>query len=171
MESPITVREGRDAAGRFMPGNSIAPGRPPNMGATFLEHCLELTRVDEDGAARYDADQLRRMTRDPKCPHLRAGAAASILRLRTTGFGRSGKPLAADDLERLLDRSMGKPPLAIFTKHVRSGADPAQVYRELAALIAAHPELARLQVPAQIANDEPVDTCPVDTTARVLPAD
>ena len=87
------------------------------MGASITEW---MNRLDD-----RDDDQLQAIMDDQKAPRSKRLAAQSLLRASLMDFAKNGKPLAADDLDRIL-------------QVVR---DPAALTLELMQLLAEHPEL------------------------------
>ncbi len=76
----------------------------------------------------------------PDNPNSKVVAAQGILRSRLNDFAKNGKPLASDDLNRLLEHTHGKPRQRIeVTQEIRQ--DPDALRLELLTLLADHPEL------------------------------
>ncbi len=77
----------------------------------------------------------------PDNPNSKIAAAKGLLRSRLDEFAKNGKPLASDDLNRLLEHTHGKPRQRIeVTQEIRR--DPNALRLELLTLLAEHPELA-----------------------------
>ena len=85
-------------------------------------------------------EQLSEIQKDQKAPRAKRLAAASILRASVMDFAKNGKPLAADDLDRLLDRTHGKAVQRVEVTQTEK-RDPDAVRLELLQLLAEHPEL------------------------------
>ena len=85
-------------------------------------------------------DELRRIGKSDKEPIPKRQAAKSLLRSLDDEYAKNGRPYAADDLDRVLDRTEGKPTqrVAVETKETK---DPVALRVELLAIIAEHPEL------------------------------
>jgi hypothetical protein len=114
-----------------------------------MDWLTELASEDDNGNARYSADTLTAINADPASPHLKASAAAMLLRMRQSGHARNGLPLANADLERLLDRTLGKPKaqVEVTSKKQVTLTDVNRLRAELLAdlrdMVAANPEEAR----------------------------
>ena len=60
---------------------------------------------------------LKRIAADEAEPWPRRMAADMLLRGRTKGFSKAGKPLAGEDIDRAFDRTIGKAPQQIIVQH------------------------------------------------------
>ncbi len=79
----------------------------------------------------------------PDNPNSKIVAAQGILRSRLGEFAKNGKPLASDDLNRILEHTHGKPRQRIeVTQEIRR--DPREMMIELMTMMAEHPELGPL---------------------------
>ena len=109
-------------------------GHSRSMGASTIEW---MNRLDIVSTAELERIRDAEVSRDN--PHSKAIAAAAILRARTDGFAKNGAPFAANDVDRLLDRTVGKATQRVEVQQQQI-ADPAALKLELARLIAEHPE-------------------------------
>ncbi len=80
-----------------------------SAGATIREWWNMLCETDDDGCALYDDDELRRIADDPTESHPKRLAAKEILQAHEEGLTKFGKRLGADSLDRIMDRTEGKP--------------------------------------------------------------
>ena len=134
---------------RVMHPNSLANLEPPfgdnfdprrangrNAGASMIEWFNRLSGMDPP----ISDDELRRIGKSDKEPIPKRQAAKSLLRSLDDEYAKNGRPYAADDLDRVLDRTEGKPTqrVAVETKETK---DPVALRVELLAIIAEHPEL------------------------------
>ena len=87
-------------------------------------------------------DELRRIGKSDKEPIPKRQAAKSLLRSLDDEYAKNGRPYAADDLDRVLDRTEGKPTQRVAVE-TRETKDPAALRVELLAVLAEHPELLR----------------------------
>ena len=111
-----------------------------SAGATIREWWNTLCETDDDGYALYDDEELRCIADDPKESHPKRLAAKEILQAHEEGLTKFGKRLGADSLDRIMDRTVGKP-----TQHVevvkQEVADPRALMVQFAALLAESPQL------------------------------
>ena len=113
------------------------PGDPRNghsrsMGASYIEWCNRL-----EGETDKALETIRASDEEPRSKRL---AAATLIRASMQEFAKNGRPYAADDLDRILDRTHGKALQRVEVKREET-MDPALVKLELVKLLAAHPEL------------------------------
>jgi len=87
-------------------------------------------------------DELRRIGKSDKEPIPKRQAAKSLLRSLDDEYAKNGRPFAADDLDRVLDRTEGKPTQRVAVE-TREFKDPAAMRVELLAVLAEHPEVLR----------------------------
>ncbi len=80
-----------------------------SAGATIREWWNTLCEMDDDGDALYDDEELRHIADDPKESHPKRLAAKEILQAHEEGLTKFGKRLGADSLDRIMDRTEGKP--------------------------------------------------------------
>ncbi len=80
-----------------------------SAGATIREWWNTLCEMDDDGYALYDDEELRCIADDPKESHPKRLAAKEILQAHEEGLTKFGKRLGADSLDRIMDRTEGKP--------------------------------------------------------------
>ena len=153
----------------FGPGydpNRRVTGRP--AGASIRDYWNILCEENADGDARYDEPTLRRIAADEKAPHPKRLAAKEILAAHTDGFTPFGKRIGADSVDRISDRTVGKPIAAItVTKIVEPNL--LQVQTEIVAIMDARPELRAmiasgrlLSAPAPQESQEIIDTTAED---------
>ncbi len=88
----------------------------------------------------HSSVELLRIGRDERETVARRLAAKSLYRALKSTHAKNGRPLASDDLDRILDRTEGKPTqrVALETREIK---DPAALRVELLAVLAGHPEL------------------------------
>lgn len=119
----------------FTAGPDSRRGNGRSSGASYIEWC---NRLDV-----YTTEQLQEISKapnGPRNPQSRAMAAETILRSRTEGFAKNGAPFAANDTDRIMDRTVGRPKqhVEVVKQEVK---DPAALTLELMQLLADHPEL------------------------------
>lgn len=112
------VRPTRDDAGRWLPGVSGNAGGRPAIGASFAEWLNVFDEVDAEGRAKYSDEDLKAIAEDQTNPPSKRRAAEVILRSGERGFAKTGIPLAANDLDRICDRTVGKPAQQIDLRSV-----------------------------------------------------
>ena len=112
--------------------NGDHPGRPPNAGASIIEHINRM--------AMWDLSRVQAAADDPKASCSKRQAAKSLVRSMSDEFAKNGRPFAADDLDRVLDRTDGKPVQRVEVERVEV-KDPAALRVELLRILADHPEL------------------------------
>ena len=108
------------------------PGRNKNAGASIIEHINTM--------ALWPMDRIEAVADDPKASCSKRQAAKSLVRSMSDEWAKNGKPLAADDLDRVLDRTEGKPTQRVHVE-TREAKDPAALRVELLRILAEHPEL------------------------------
>ncbi len=128
---PVTRAEN----GQFQKGYDSRRGSRASLGLSIIEWT---NRMDP-----YTDEQLRTIAESPSGPdntNSKIVAAQGILRSRLNEFAKNGKPLASDDLNRILEHTHGKPRQRIeVTQEIRQ--DPDALRLELLTLLADHPEL------------------------------
>ncbi len=83
------------------------------------------------------------MAADPKQPHSKRLAAKELISAHLDGHSRFGKRIGADSVDRVCDRTSGKPIAAVtITKIVEP--DLAAVQQEIAALLESRPDLRQM---------------------------
>ncbi len=110
-----------------------ANGRP-NAGASIINWMNEL--------AAKPLEHIQAVADDPKASCAKRQAAKSLCRSMSDEYAKNGRPYAADDLDRVLDRTEGKPTQRVAVE-TRETKDPAALRVELLAVLAEHPELLR----------------------------
>ena len=127
-------------------GRPFAKGYDPRRatrfpaGAAYNFWLTELNRVTADGLAAYPVARLTELAGDPTQEPMKRKAAQTHLRAEALGFSRSGKPLAGDDLDRIADRTVGKPLQAVIVAKIDE--TPREVREKIEALHRECPELA-----------------------------
>ena len=158
-------------------------GRPIGVSLTEQINLLGHTAHEHGGRA-----WLKQISTDDAAPLPRRMAADILLRGRTVGFSKAGKPLAGDDIDRMFDRTVGKAPQQFIVQH-QPAEKPTALADDLVALLEQQPELVDQVWPRLLraCNDQPLlrerllpvlqkhhpDLAkalqPVATTAHVLP--
>ena len=113
-----------------------------SAGATIREWWNTLCETDDDGYALYDDEELRCIADDPKESHPKRLAAKEILQAHEEGLTKFGKRLGADSLDRIMDRTEGKPTQRVVVERTET-KDPEELRVRVMELLAKHPELAR----------------------------
>ena len=116
----------------------------PSFGREITSAMNHLASEDDQGQALYTEEDLKKIIADVRAPHSRVIAAREILRARLGTFDKIGRiPQSSDSLERILDRTLGRP-----VQTIRVQAEPArpaaEIKQEIAALIADDPALSGL---------------------------
>ncbi len=111
-----------------------------SAGATIREWWNILCEEDDDGNALYDDDELRRIADDPKDSHTKRLAAREILQAHEEGLTKFGKRLGSDSLDRIMDRTEGKP---VQTLHIEKEEIPTpdEAENNLVRYFREHPEM------------------------------
>ncbi len=91
-----------------------------SAGATIREWWNTLCEMDDDGYALYDDEELRCIADDPKESHPKRLAAKEILQAHEEGLTKFGKRLGADSLDRIMDRTEGKPVQMLHVQQEKS---------------------------------------------------
>ena len=153
----------------FKPGYDVrrAVGAP-SLGRQITAYMNSLGREDEEGNAVVDAKELRAIARDGKAPHAKVMAAKEILRARMDGFDNIGRvSKAADSIDRICDRTEGKPRQTIHVEHESTQGQLELAQTRLQQMLL-DPRLPAL---VELAKREQADeSAPVPTEAEVLPA-
>lgn len=117
-------------------GVSGNPRGRPKLGLTILEHYNAIGDAMERGAMTVaDLDTI--IDSDPNGN--RRIAASSYKRAMSTGY-HNATPLAANDLDRIMDRTAGKPTQRVEV--VQADRDPETILRDLEAILSNEPRLA-----------------------------
>ena len=115
----------------------------PAIGRVFTSYLNELGMENEDGTAKYPLAELKNITQDPKSSHPKVMAAEDIMKARSKGFDKNNRiPKAADSLNRMCDRTVGKPVQSVMIAQVET-PNLTEMRAELVDLIAQNPD-ARL---------------------------
>ena len=115
----------------------------PAIGRVFTSYLNELGMENEDGTAKYPLAELKNITQDPKSSHPKVMAAEDIMKARSKGFDKNNRiPKAADSLNRMCDRTVGKPVQSVMIAQVDT-PNLTEMRAELVDLIAQNPD-ARL---------------------------
>ena len=116
-------------------GEATPGGGPGSAGANVIIHYNALACSDKS------LDELRAIgNRDGEVISRRL-AAKSLHRALRNAIAKNGRPVAADDLDRILDRTDGKATQRIAVVSVVT-RDPAQIRQELQRLLSDQPALA-----------------------------
>jgi hypothetical protein len=91
----------RDELTRWRPGQSGNPRGRPNIGASVMDWTNQMDR--------WDDDRLRAVMADKAAPRSKKAAARWLLDVATQDRTKGGTPVAGPELDRLLDRTLGKP--------------------------------------------------------------
>ncbi len=126
-----------------------------SAGATIREWWNTLCEMDDDGCALYDDEKLRCIADDPKESHPKRLAAKEILQAHEEGLTKFGKRLGADSLDRIMDRTEGKPTQRVVVERTET-KDPAELRVRVMEVLAKHPELVR-SLGLQVENASGVD--------------
>ncbi len=126
-----------------------------SAGATIREWWNTLCETDDDGYALYDDEELRRIADDPKESHPKRLAAKEILQAHEEGLTKFGERLGADSLDRIMDRTEGKPTQRVEVERTET-KDPAELRVRVLEALSRCPDLARslgIQVGNVIGDD------------------
>ena len=115
---------------RFQPG--VAYRR--SAGAVVIECYNDLAN------SKCSSADLLRIGRDERVTVARRLAAKSLYRALKSGHAKNGRPFASDDLDRVLDRTEGKPVQRVEVERTEA-KDPEVLRVELLRILADHPEL------------------------------
>ena len=118
----------------WKPGQSGNPKGRPAIGITYQAWLNELDICDDQGVAKYDDDALRAIRDDPTQCRAKRAAAADLLDLPRTDYHKA-LPLRANVLDRVCDRTVGKPVQAVVV-HKTETRPPAAIGADLAPLLA-----------------------------------
>ncbi len=111
-----------------------------SAGATIREWWNTLCETDDDGYALYDDEDLRRIADDPKESHPKRLAAKEILQAHEEGLTKFGKRLGADSLDRIMDRTEGKPVQMLHVQQERIPT-PDEAMDALVRILNEHPDV------------------------------
>ena len=151
----------------FATGHDSRRRKAQNAGATYREWLSHFNAVSDDGTAAYSEDDLKRIAGDAKAQPAKRAAAETWLATYERGRTKSGVRLAADDLDRIIHNTDGKPKQVV--EHQQDTARTrAELLVKLAALEAKSPGLlAQVQ---RMVQDGTVPTLD-DGTSPESPAD
>ncbi len=139
-------------AGQFVNGFDPRRAVQHPFGQTFAYWLNELDRALPDGRAAYPKATLRKIAADPDIQPTKRKAAKSHLRGETDGFSKAGIPLAGNDLDRMCDRTVGKPLQASIT--VKAELPPAEALEAMRGILK-NPQLKALLVGLLAEPDAP----------------
>ena len=125
----------KNLATPFGPARDPKPYAPQNAGSSVIEWYNTLANqkgIDDAALAAIASDEM--------LPRTKRMAAKSLMRTLNDEYAKNGRPFAADDLDRVLDRCHGKPVQRVAVARV-DVRDPEQVRSELMAILAERPEL------------------------------
>ena len=112
----------------------------PSLGRKITSYWNLLGEEDADGNAAYTESDLKAIIKSPKSPHAKVIAAQDLLRARADGYDKIGRiPKAADSLNRILDRTEGKPKVVMQIEHKQRSLD--DIRAEMLSVFAQHPAL------------------------------
>lgn len=140
-EAPVHISEARARSNanliHWRPGQTGNPLGRPAAGMALTEWYNELGI-----AGRYSVADLEAFAEGDD--HMKAAAASTILGARKgrnpeKDYSRSGIPLAANDLDRLHDRTVGKATQVVVVASVE--VSPLALGEEMQAILAANPLL------------------------------
>lgn len=139
--------------GRWQPGQSGNPRGRPAAGACYVEWLNAMVGKTEA--------EIQGIADDEALPAHQRMAARTTLRGLSDEY-HNQIPLAANDLDRMSDRTVGKPMQSLLVQHTQSD-DPEVLLAELRALLVRRPELLsvlgdRLPVEALPPVDEAEDS-------------
>ena len=127
----------------------------PSLGRQITSYWNLLGEEDGDGNARYSESDLKAIIKNPKSPHAKVIAAQDLLRARADGYDKIDRiPRAADSINRIMDRTEGKPKVVVQIEHKQRSMD--DIRAEMIAVYGQHPALL----------DQPVITASVLVEAR-----
>ncbi len=111
-----------------------------SAGATIREWWNILCETEDNGYALYDDEELRCIADDPKESHPKRLAAKEILQAHEEGLTKFGKRLGADSLDRIMDRTEGKP---VQMLHVQQQKIPTldELMDDLVRQLNEHPDM------------------------------
>ena len=93
----------------FPPGVSGNPAGRPKAGAVIAEWM--------DAMAAYTPEQLREVMGDPSAPAAKVAAARTWLDGISSDRNAAGSPIAGAEVDRICDRTDGKPQQRVELKH------------------------------------------------------
>lgn len=96
--------------------------------------------------------ELRRIAEAKRRPVEMRAAAMALLATMEQGYTKAGRRLAADDLDRLLDRTEGKPLQRVEVDNL-SGSSREELVARLKTLMASSPEVKKIA--AEVFHVEP----------------
>jgi len=111
-----------------------------SAGATIREWWNTLCEMDDDGYALYDDEELRCIADDPKESHPKRLAAKEILQAHEEGLTKFGKRLGADSLDRIMDRTEGKPVQMLHVQQQKMST-PDELMDDLVRHLNEHPDM------------------------------
>ena len=115
----------------------------PAVGRRITAYMNSLAEENEDGTAKNTEADIRAISKDKKAPAAKRVAAQELLRAMREGYDKQGRyPQAADSIDRLMDRTDGKPVQRVVVAQVDT-RDPNQLKAELLAMIEQRPELRK----------------------------
>ena len=155
--------------GQFNKGFDPRRGNAPPLGASYIEWMNRLAVEKPNGKARYDENALKKIAKDPKAAAARRYAAQTMLRAFSDGWHKH-LPLAGSDLDRIADRTIGKPVQAVHVEHSSTEARLTAASARLQEILT-DPRLPGLIEQAKRQQAEQAEQVPVETVAKVLPND
>lgn len=113
--------------------------RRRNAGRNLRDWITTMDMVDADGNACFDEDRLRKIAKDKKAQPSKRAAAKMWLATLEEAFSKAGKRLAGDDLDRIMDRTEGRPMMRMETSQARPPRH--QLIAQFRQLIERNPEI------------------------------
>ena len=112
----------------------------PSLGRRVTAYLNELGKEDDEGDCVYTVADLKVIIKNPKSPHAKVFAAKEILRSRQDGYDKLDRiPKAANSLDRICDRTNGKPTVRMEIRHEPPSVDVLR--SRMLELYAEHPQL------------------------------
>ncbi len=128
----------------FKTGDSRRQCGAPSFGRQITSAMNELARTNEQGDAVYTESDLNEIIGNVRSSHARVIAAREILRARLGTFDKIGRiPQAANSLERIYDRTDGRPTQTIRLE-AKTTRTAIEIKADIKALIVSDPGIADL---------------------------
>ncbi len=141
----------------------------PSLGRQITSYWNLLGEEDGDGNARYSKSDLKAIIKSSGASHAKVIAAQDLLRAREDGYDKIGRiPKAADSINRIMDRTEGKPKVVMQIEHKQRSLDDVRAellaearksstFREVICNILAepHPKLLEM-IDADVIESPPI---------------
>ena len=140
-------------------------GERSSVGMSYLQWLSELDKIMPDGTAFHSTDELEKIADDGRAPRSKRAAARDLLGMARGDYFKA-QPMMTDHINRVMDRSVGRPNQAIhMTSEEQTTIRVVLLDRTESPTHKMVQEVMRgirAEEPKQLEADEPKQTKPVE---------